>query len=104
MKKYYKIIQKIIGSNLASEDFFVFLFGSRATGNEGKKSDIDVGVLGKFEAPLADLSRIRDELEESMIPYHVEIIDFFVVSEQFRKMALTKIKIWNKPDFDLPLN
>lgn len=104
MVKHYELIQKIISSHLSKEKYYIFLFGSRATKNERARSDIDVGVQGKDHVPQAILSIIREELEESIIPYHVEIVDFCYVSEPFKKIALTNIVIWNKPNFDLNLS
>jgi predicted nucleotidyltransferase len=41
------LIQKVIARNLSHEKFYVFLFGSRAIGNEGFRSDIDVSLMGE---------------------------------------------------------
>ena len=38
------------------------------------------------------LAEIEEALEESDLPYRVDIVDFSSVSNDFRKVALTKIK------------
>jgi hypothetical protein len=38
---------------------------------------------------------MEHELEESLVPYKVDIVDFFYVDEAFKNMALKKIIEWN---------
>ena len=73
----------------------LFLFGSRARGDARRTSDIDVAVLP--EAPLipGTLARLREALEESDIPYRVEITDLSTVSEAFRRKVLAEGIPWN---------
>lgn len=42
-------------------------------------------------------SNIEDELEESIIPYTVDLIDFKNVTADFKKIALEDIIVWNRP-------
>lgn len=95
--KYISIAKNIILKYVPKNDFAVFLFGSRAIGKENRTSDIDVGVLGKNTFPILIKSDLLDELEESIIPYKVDIVDFKNVSEDFKKIALQHIQVWNCP-------
>ena len=72
-----------------------FLFGSRAIGSEGFASDIDIGILPK--EPLNDsiISEIQEIIEDSFVPYNVDLVDFSKVSESFKQQALSKIILWN---------
>jgi len=71
------------------EDSKYFLFGSRAIGNFSFDSDIDIGVIsGKLE-PKTTI-QIREILEESFVPWKVDIIDFSKVSDEFRKKSFRK--------------
>ena len=78
-------------------DCTIFLFGSRAGGNHRRSSDIDIGVSGLPE-PL--FAKMRDgllaELEESMVPHHVDIVDFDTVPADFREVAMRKVEIWKQ--------
>ena len=89
--------QKIILENIPLDKYAVFVFGSRA-GEECKSySDLDVGILGEEKLSGTLLYRVRNLLEDSTIPYKVDLVDFNNVSNDFKKIALKKIKIWNHP-------
>lgn len=66
----------------------LFLFGSRATGRAGTRSDIDVGIdLGHAIAPDV-LAALRDAFDELPIMQKVDVVDFFGVDEAFKAVAL----------------
>jgi hypothetical protein len=60
-------------------------------GPKGKVKDIayDVGILGKKPIPGHILIKIEESLEESDLPYKIDIVDFILVSPEFRKIALS---------------
>lgn len=95
MENYLEIVKKIILKRVPLQDYSVFLFGSRAVGNHHQMSDIDVGVWG--ENPLNVLLKLdlEEELEECIVPFKIDLIDFHAVSAEFKKYALEKIDIWN---------
>ena len=72
---YLKQIRKIIFGRLKDYRFQLFLFGSQSTQKASRTSDIDVGVLPMDPLPKGLLSEIREELEESHIPYPVDLVD-----------------------------
>ena len=86
-----RIITKFLGPQRAS----LFLFGSRARGEARRASDIDIAILP--EAPLipGTLARLREALEESDIPYRVEVIDLSTASKGFRRKVLSEGIPWN---------
>jgi predicted nucleotidyltransferase len=52
----------------------IYLFGSRARGDASGYSDIDIAVESR--APItSQLSRARFAIEESLIPYKVDLVD-----------------------------
>lgn len=61
-------------------DFFkgkevkLFLFGSRARGDNTVFSDIDIGILSDKDIS-KDIVILREILEESNIPYKVDIVE-----------------------------
>ena len=85
-------IKEIIFKFLAPQDYQFFIFGSRATGGAEKFSDYDVGVLGKKSLSLRTLALINEALEDSDLPVRVDVVDFTLVSPEFRKVALSRIK------------
>ncbi len=63
LKDYFK------GRNVA-----IYLFGSRAVGKESIYSDIDLAFETEEDID-KDLAVIRDILEESLLPYKVDLVD-----------------------------
>ncbi len=87
-----KEIKDIILRFLNPEEYRLFIFGSRATGKAQKYSDYDIGLLGKKSLSSRTKVLIEEALENSDLPYKVEIVDFSLVSPNFKKVALSKIK------------
>jgi predicted nucleotidyltransferase len=48
----------------------VFLFGSRARGVDAPSADFDLWI--DADVPDSALARLREDLEESFVPYHVD--------------------------------
>ncbi len=96
-KKTKEAIKKIIFQHLSPNEYHIFLFGSRASGTHRKWSDYDIGILGKEEIPAPIITQIEEGLDQSNIPYVVEVVDFNCVSDRFKSVALTKIKSWSPP-------
>lgn len=92
-------LKAIIHKYLKSDDYKTFIFGSRATGQLSRASlrvrsfsDFDLGILGREKIPGHLLEKIREDLENSSIPYKIDVVDFNKVSPEFRSLALRKIK------------
>jgi predicted nucleotidyltransferase len=81
----------------AGLDCTVFLFGSRARGVHRRSSDIDIGFSGLSESAF---TKVRDhllsELEESLIPHHVDLVNIDTVSSHFREVAMEKVIVWKR--------
>ncbi len=52
----------------------IYLFGSRARGDERMHSDIDIAIDGDTLLS-SKLSQVRDVIEESHIPYKVDLVE-----------------------------
>ena len=97
MNPFIAEAQKIILAHIPLNEYSVFVFGSRA-GNELKAySDLDIGVLGEMSLPVDTLNKIKNLLNDSTIPYKVDLIDFRNVSDEFKRIAMKKIQVWNHP-------
>ncbi len=90
--KYIEEIRDIIFKFLDPKEYNVFVFGSRAAGKAGKFSDYDIGIIGKKSVSSFKKVLIEEALEESNIPYKVDIVDFSLVSPEFKKIALSQTK------------
>jgi predicted nucleotidyltransferase len=94
--KYIEIAKKQILSMVDCESTSVFLFGSRADGTYTSDSDIDIGFISSSKIDNLLFYKIRIALEESIIPYHIDLVDFYNADCEFKKIAMENIIIWNK--------
>jgi len=94
---YIDIVKQIVLKHIPRDNFAVFLFGSRAVGNAKPLSDIDIGILGSEPLPTIIKVDLESDLEESIVPYKIDLIDFYQVDKDFKKEALNTIQIWNCP-------
>ncbi len=78
-------VRSIVFRYLEGRNVTVYLFGSHARGSARRASDIDVAIDASEPLPPGLLTRLRDELEESTIPYQVDVVDLRDVSPEFRK-------------------
>ncbi len=87
--------RRIVLEGLGSQRVRVFLFGSRGRGTATRSSDIDVALVAEVPLIAGTLARIREALEESTIPYTVEVVDLSTADEAFRRHALVDAVPWN---------
>ncbi len=69
----------------AIPEFEVWVFGSRVNGDHHETSDIDLVILGQGD--MLDLDRIIDlriDLDESDIPYLVDVVQFDYLNERMQ--------------------
>ncbi len=75
-------------------DCQVYLFGSRATGSYKAASDFDIGVLAVRNIS-RELSLARERLEDSNIPFTVDLVDLSAASKEFaRRVQEEGILLW----------
>jgi predicted nucleotidyltransferase len=86
---------RIASRELGAQHARLYLFGSRARGSAARASDIDIAILPDAPLEPGTLARIREALEESTIPYEVEVIDLSSVDESFRRKVLAEAIAWN---------
>ena len=93
--KYEEIVKSLVLKTLKDETCQVFLFGSRATGDYRFGSDFDIGINQiDREKFISFKYQIIDELEESIVPWKIDIVNFDAVSEQFRNTAMRNTIEW----------
>lgn len=94
---YIDIVKQIVLKHVPKNEFAVFLFGSRAASNSNSLSDIDVGIMGTKPLPTLIMADLDSDLEESIVPFKIDLIDFYQVDKAFKNEALSSIQIWNCP-------
>ena len=86
---------RIAARELGVQTARLYLFGSRARGDATRASDVDIAILPDVPLEPGTLARIRDALEESTIPYEVEVVDLSSADESFRRKVLAEAIAWN---------
>ena len=94
---YIDIVKQIVLKHVPKDEFAIFLFGSRAVGNAKTLSDIDIGIMGTKPLPTLIMADLDSDLEESIVPFKIDLIDFYQADQAFKNEALSSIQIWNCP-------
>jgi hypothetical protein len=90
-----ELLRNIIKDVFENEDIIVVLFGSRARDDYLETSDIDIGILPKGKMDKNKLTLLRERMENSNIPYKVDVVDLSQTSEEFtRKVLKEGVVIW----------
>ena len=77
-----------------AKKFEVFLFGSRARGDEEEGSDADLAISGT-EIDRSDLSLIREQWEYSTIPMMLDLVDLQDInSALYEQVEKEKVLLW----------
>lgn len=77
------IIKSIFAPYLGIYRFY--FYGSRVKGNFSKVSDLDILIKGSAEIPLDIVERLKQQFDESSLPYIVNFTDFCKIDESFYK-------------------
>ena len=88
------LAKKIVLEELKGSDCNVFLFGSRATKENHRFSDMDIGIMPGKNFDEKILYGLSEKLKESIIPFKVDIVNFSTVSEKFKDEALKDVVEW----------
>lgn len=92
--RYLKWLIEAFEQNAGSAKAELYMYGSRVKGTENRGSDIDLAVKSVELSPAA-LSRIRESLHESHIPFKIDLVELSKVNEAFRKeIEKDGILIW----------
>jgi len=93
VEKFKKEIIEIIGKQLDLNEYRVFFFGSRVSGNGTERSDIDIGIKGSKPIPIKSWIEIQEDIENFSSLYKIEIVDFGAVAPKFEEVALRQIEL-----------
>ena len=91
-QKHLNVIKKIVFEELDGGDFKCFIFGSSLT--RKKFGDIDLGLIGQVSQQ--KISRLKEKLELSNLPFAVDVVDFNQAGQEFRNNVFNQKIIWLK--------
>jgi predicted nucleotidyltransferase len=77
---------EIVKSILHSKPQAFYVFGSRANNTARELSDLD--ILVKSSISTLELSQLREEFEESNLPFKVDLVVWQEISTSFRNKIL----------------
>jgi predicted nucleotidyltransferase len=92
-EKYLQEIKRQIERVDKARDWEVFVFGSSL--EQEHFGDIDLGVQGSG-VDRKDLIRLKEFLEESNLPFFVDVVNFNEVSDDFRDNVMEQPILWLK--------
>lgn len=87
-------VRRRVADALRGREATVYLFGSFATGGAHRSSDIDVAIDAAAPLPPALLSQLREELEDSRVPYRVDLVDLADADPAFRERVRRTGRVW----------
>ena len=68
-------LRRMVLDALGEHDAAVWLFGFCARGEARQHSDIDIAILPRDSLPSRFLGELDADIEESTIPYDVDLVD-----------------------------
>lgn len=89
-------VRKIVLKNLKGYRAKVFLFGSQATGEAYRYSDIDVAILPLEPLPDLTFFNIREALQESNVIRTVDVVNMLEIDEKFRQRVIKEGIVWSE--------
>lgn len=90
-------VRRILDHNLPP-GVQVFAFGSRVHGRNLKLySDLDLCLRGAAPVPAAILSKLNEAFEDSLLPFKVDLIDWTVISPEFRAAIIADLEPLPQP-------
>ena len=87
-------VRAVVARVLGERDVTAYLFGSFASGTQRRSSDIDIALESASPLPRALIAKLRDALEESRVPYRVDVVDLAEASPELRERVRRTGRVW----------
>ena len=87
-------LRALLEGFFAAQPVQVYLFGSAASGQLCRGSDLDVGVLPLGALPCGWQAELRERLEESSLLYRVDLIDLSQAPQEFARRVAAEGVRW----------
>lgn len=94
MNPYIEKLRWMVLYSMKKEPVRIFLFGSWAKGTQHHSSDVDIAVEYKEKYNPRKIASLRDDLEESTIPYRVDVVDMREASLSLKQEILKDGILW----------
>jgi len=87
-------VRRIVLNSLGPRRAQVLLVGSSVHGNLHRRSDIDVAIDPIDPVPDLVFSQIRNALDESEVPYRVDVFDLSRLNDEYRTSLMAGAVSW----------
>ncbi|MBQ7514954.1 MAG: nucleotidyltransferase domain-containing protein [Schwartzia sp.] len=94
--EYIERICRAVLDSLAGTPARVYLFGSWARGTPHRASDVDIAIDCGSDRADGKIAALREFLEESTIPYRVDVVDMRHASESLREEIRREGVLWKQ--------
>jgi predicted nucleotidyltransferase len=95
-ERYLEHVKQIVLAAVADREAQIYPFGSFASRSERQSSDINVAIDAGESLPAGVMANLADELEESTVPFEVDLIDLSTVSGDFRNNFIQEGLPWRR--------
>ena len=86
------IVKAIVDNNLPGQNVELFIFGSRSLTHKCKAySDLDLVIRAETAIPRHILFKIEESLENSILTYRVDLLDWHRISDEFKNEIADKL-------------
>lgn len=82
--QYLELVKQILAKHIFQAK--VLVFGSRATGNAKKYSDLDLCLVSDSPLATLQLSALKEDFAKSDLPIFVDVVEWVNLSEAFQKI------------------
>lgn len=96
MNVYLERIRSLALKVFAAEGVNIYLFGSWARGTMRHSSDVDLAIEGTGSEVTRKIASLREQLEESTIPYRVDVVDMTQAAEALCDEIRREGILWKK--------
>ncbi len=94
---HWEIVKHILKKHVPNNE--VWAFGSRVTGRAKPYSDLDLCIITDKPLSLSTISALNEAFSASDLPWKVDVIDWSLTSDLFRKVIeKDKIILQTGPD------
>ncbi|WP_167751448.1 nucleotidyltransferase family protein [Lentibacillus salicampi] len=87
-------LKNIVLQSLHDVPVNVYLFGSWARYEEKRTSDIDIALQSNVEIPIKKMVELREKIEESTLPYQVDLVNLDRASPDLVKKVKEEGVLW----------
>ncbi len=92
-----EVVRSLVLDKLMGVDCRVYLIGSCARGDTNRYSDIDIAVETRQPTPDKLIPDIRIMLDESDVPFFVDVFDFALLEKRFQDQIKKEGVLWTEP-------